>query len=270
MTTKSTVLVTVTPPTVTEIGPVLASKGTVTLMVVAVLDSTSASAPLNFTILAEGVVLKFVPVMTTSSPIEPVVGVNEVMVGGGITKSMALVAVLPPTVTVIFPVVALEGTRQIMVVVVLEVTPAIRPLNLTALLLGFVLKFVPVMVTKLPGAPDVGVKLVMVGELAEPTVKLVALVTVVQFDVTEIVPSVVPVGTVTVKLVEVAAVIVAVLLLKNRTVLLAGTGLKFTPVITTLEPIGLTAGENDVMEGTSSVPGSNFITYASKLFLMDI
>jgi hypothetical protein len=48
-------------------------------------------------------------------------------------------------------------------VVVLAVTVAVVPLNLTTLLAGVVLKFVPVMVTAAPMIPDKGSKLVMVG-----------------------------------------------------------------------------------------------------------
>ena len=74
--------------------------------------------------------LKFVPVMVTVVPTGPLAGVNDVMVGGTVTvKIVALVAVLPATVTVIAPVVAPVGTVTVMLVAVLAVTVAAVPLN---------------------------------------------------------------------------------------------------------------------------------------------
>jgi hypothetical protein len=91
--------------------------------------------------------------------IEPVVGLQTTVT----IKSLVLVAVFPETVTVIFPVVAPDGTVQVMDVAVLAVTMAVVPLNCTVLLLGIALKFVPVMVTVVPTGPEAGVKEVMVG-----------------------------------------------------------------------------------------------------------
>ena len=65
-------------------------------------------------------------------------------------KSAALVAVLPATVTVIFPVVAPAGTVVVIDVAVLPVTTAVVPLKATVLFEGVVSKFVPVMVTVVP------------------------------------------------------------------------------------------------------------------------
>ena len=80
--------------------------------------------------LLAGVMLKFVPVMVTVVPTGPLAGVNDVMVGGAVTvKLVALVAVLPATVTVIAPVVAPVGTVTVMLVAVLTVTVAAVPLN---------------------------------------------------------------------------------------------------------------------------------------------
>lgn len=117
------------------------------------------------------------------------------------------------------------------------------------LLAGVVLKFVPAMVTVVPMRPEVGVKEVMVGKSATPTVKLVALVAVKQFVVTEITPDIVLAGTIVVMLVVVLAVTVAGLLLKNLTSLSAGVVLKLVPVIVTVVPIGPTEGVKLVIEG---------------------
>lgn len=88
-----------------------------------------------------------------------------VMVSVGVVtvKSVALVAVFPPTVTLIGPVVAPIGTVTVRVVGVLTVTSAVVPLNVTVLLVGVLLKLVPVMVTVIPTGPEEGVKLEMVG-----------------------------------------------------------------------------------------------------------
>ena len=71
----------VEPPTVTDITPVVAPAGTVVVILVAVLAVTNAVVPLNITMLLAGVVLKFVPVMVTTVPMGPLVGLKEVMVG---------------------------------------------------------------------------------------------------------------------------------------------------------------------------------------------
>jgi hypothetical protein len=127
-----------------------------------------------------GVVLKFVPVIVTVEPIPPEVGSKPVIVGepGGVTvKSAELVAVCPPTSTVIFPEIAPAGTAATMLVDVgVPLILATVPLNLTILLAGVVLKFVPVIVTEVPTGPEIGLKLVMVGAPAAVTVKSAELV----------------------------------------------------------------------------------------------
>jgi hypothetical protein len=85
-------------------------------------------------------------------------------------KFVADVAVTPPTATVIVPVVVPVGTVVVIDVAVDVVTVAAVLLNFTVLLAGVVLKFVPVMVTVSPTAPDEGVKLVIVGSVAIVTV----------------------------------------------------------------------------------------------------
>ncbi len=78
--------------------------------------------------------LKFEPERVTVAPTAPLDGVKLVKVGVGNTvKSVALVPVMPPTVTVILPVVAPFGTVVVMLVVVAVVTTAVTPLNFTTL-----------------------------------------------------------------------------------------------------------------------------------------
>jgi hypothetical protein len=109
---------------------------------------------------------------------------------------------------------------------------------------------VPVTVTLFPVRPWFGVKLVTVG--GTNTVKLVALVAVPAAVVTVMGPVVAPVGTVAMRLVAVAAVKLAVTPL-NFTVLLAGTGSKFVPVIVTEVPTGPSVGVNVVIVGACCV-----------------
>jgi hypothetical protein len=180
---------------------------------VAVLAVTIAGSPLKSTRLSIGLILKFVPVMVTSAPTAPAPGVNEVMVGAGgqvTSKSVELATVLHAIVTVIGtkptgPV----GTVVVIVVGVLAVTVAVVPPKSTALLLGVVLKFVPVIVTVVPAIPDVGEKEVMVGTDPHVTVKLLALVTEPPAVVTLILPVDAPEGTVVVMEVAVLAVTTA-------------------------------------------------------------
>ena len=72
-TVKFVALVAVRAVTVTEIVPVVAPTGTVTVMLVAVEAVTIAAVPLKLTVLFAGVVLKFVPVMVMVVPTGPLV-----------------------------------------------------------------------------------------------------------------------------------------------------------------------------------------------------
>ena len=86
--------------------------------------------------------------------------------GTATVKLFVDVAILPPTVTVIGPVVAPDGTVVIIWVDVLLVTTAAVPLNFTILLAAVVLKFVPVIVTVVPTEALAGAKVVIVGDVA--------------------------------------------------------------------------------------------------------
>ena len=144
--------------------PVAAPVGTEVVMLVAVLAVATAVVPLNLTVLFAGFVSKFVPVIVTEDPTEPLVGLKLLMVGGGVyMKFVELVAVSPFTVTDIAPVVVPTGTLQVMLVEVLAVLVAIVLLNFTVLLAKAGSKLVPVMVTTVPTPPLVGSKEVIVG-----------------------------------------------------------------------------------------------------------
>jgi len=76
-------------------------------------------------------------------------------------KSVALVAVVcPVTSTVILPVVAPLGTVAVIEEAVEDVTVAVVPLNLTV---GEDPKLVPLIVTLVPTAPELGLKPLIVG-----------------------------------------------------------------------------------------------------------
>src|ERR1043166_6562973 len=116
-----------------------------------------AATPLKFTALAP---VKFVPVIVTLVPAGPLAGEKLVIVGG--TRKFAeLVAVPPAVVTLNGPVVTPAGAvAWIVVSEATEKLPAAVPLNFTAVA---PVKFVPVIVTLVPAAPLVGVKLAIVG-----------------------------------------------------------------------------------------------------------
>jgi hypothetical protein len=162
VTIKSVVLVPVPANVVTEIGPVVAPVGTVTVRLVA--DATvgvAASTPLNFTVLLAATGSKFVPVMVTVVPMGPEIGLKDVIVGAtgpAVTiKSVKLVKTVHPTLTTIFPVVAPVGTVAVIFVpdTTLKVVAGV-PLKLT---LVAPVRFAPVIVTIVPMGPLDGVKL---------------------------------------------------------------------------------------------------------------
>jgi hypothetical protein len=244
-TVKFAELVPVIPLTVTEIGPLVAPKGTEVVILVVVDAVTTAAVPLNSTVFNEGVLLKLVPVMVTVAPVVPLLGVKLVMDGVPNTvKFEALLTVTPLNDTEIGPEPAPEGTDVVMLVVVKEVTTADVLLNST---IGVEMKFVPVIVTVTPIPAAVGLKLVIVGEAS--TSKFEPLETVTPLVITEIGPSDAPAGTVAVILVDELNVAVAVIPLKNLTVTGA---LKFVPVIVTAAPTAPLTGEKLVIVGEAS------------------
>lgn len=236
----------VTPLTVTEIFPEVAPAGTVVVILLAVDEVTVAIVLLNFTTLLAGFVLKLVPLIMTTAPTAPLIGLKPVMVGDGSTvKLVELVPVTPFTVTVIFPVVAPAGTVAVMLVEVDAVTMATVPLKSTLLLDVVGLKFVPVRLIEAPTAPLTGEKFVIVGV---GMMKSDELVPVIPFTVTEIGPVSAPTGTLVVMVLVVDAVTVAVTPLKS-TILLAGVALKLKPDIVTVTPYAPLVGVKLVIDG---------------------
>ena len=77
--------------------------------------------------------------------------------------------------TTTFPVVAPEGTVTPRLVGLQLVAVAVTPLKVTVLLPCVAPKFVPLMVTAVPTAPELGVRLVILGGGGTITVKLTPL-----------------------------------------------------------------------------------------------
>src|SRR5437667_12909924 len=93
------------------------------------------------------------------------------MLGVGRTAKATALLAKPLTVTTTFPVVAPAGTGTTMLVALQLVGVAGVPLNVTVLVPCAAPKFVPAIVTEVPATPDVGFRLVMLGEVlpAPPT-----------------------------------------------------------------------------------------------------
>jgi hypothetical protein len=119
------------------------------------------------------------------------------------------------------------------------------PLNVTVLVPCVEPKLVPLIVTEVPTAAEVGVRLVMLG--VGRTVKLTPLLAT-PLTVTTTLPVAAPVGTGTSIAVLLHAVGVAVVLSKT-TVLLPWVAPKFVPVIVTTSPTGPDPGVRLVMLG---------------------
>jgi hypothetical protein len=172
VTVKSDALVAVPPGVVTVIFPVTAPVGTlaVTRVPAPFTEKLVAATPPNFTEVAPA---KPVPLIVTEVPTGPLVGEKDVMVGVGgpvTVKSVALVAVAPPLVTLIFPVVAPDGTVAVSWVPVgfQENVAALVPLNFTELAPT---NPEPLIVTTVPTGPLDGENDVIVGAHEELTVK---------------------------------------------------------------------------------------------------
>jgi hypothetical protein len=244
------------PPTVTTTFPVVAPVGTGATMLVAPQFVGVAAIPLNVIVLVEPwLAPKFVPVIVTCVPTAPEFGLRLVMVGaevGGTVNCKPLLAV-PPTVTTTLPVAAPAGTGAVMLVAPQLVGVAAIPLNLIVLVEPWLApKFVPVIVTDVPTAPEFGLRLVMVGEEAVVTVNGTPLLAVPP-TVTRTFPVVAPVGTGATMLVALQLVGVAAIPL-NLIVLEPWLAPKFVPAIVTGVPTGPAVGFRFVMLGVVLPP----------------
>jgi uncharacterized protein YjeT (DUF2065 family) len=214
------------------------------------------AVPLNFTVLVLCVAPKFVPVIVTSVPTAPDVTLRPVIVGAGaVTVNVIPLLAWPPTVTTTFPVVAPDGTSTAMLVALQLVGVAAVPLNLTALVPCAAPKFVPVIVTGVPTAPDVTLRLVIVGAGAV-TVNVIPLLAR-PSTVTTTLPVVAPLGTSTTILVALQLVGLPGVPL-NFTVLFPCVAPKSVPEIVTGVPIGPDVTLRPAIAGTGGGGGGSW------------
>jgi hypothetical protein len=152
------------PPTVTTTLPDTVPAGTGATMLVALQLEGVASVPLNVTVLVPWVGPKFNPAIVTSVPTCPDIGFKLATYGAGRTVKATPLLTTPPTVTTTFPLVAPAGTRATMLVVPqLTSVPGGVPLNVTTLVFWVAPKFVPEIVTGVPIAPAVGLRVAILG-----------------------------------------------------------------------------------------------------------
>src|SRR5258708_32469170 len=115
---------------------------------------------------------KFVPATVSVKgplPVTAEPGFKLAMLGGGgWTVKVTPLLATPPTLTTTTPVLAPAGTGTTMPVSLQLFGIAGVPLNLTVLVPLFAPKFVPVMVTSAPTRPEVGLRLVIVGQVLSP------------------------------------------------------------------------------------------------------
>lgn len=231
---KSATDVTIPAGVVTVIFPVVASAGTVAVMVVEFTTVNTAVFALNFTLVAP---VKLVPVIVTTVSTAPLTGVKELIVAG-MQKSFVLVAVPLTLVTVIFPVVAPAGTVVVIVVALVTVNADETPLNLSAVM---PVKLIPVIVTGVLAEPKVGAKDVITGAGEKSAV----LIAVPPGVVTDILPMMAPTGTVVVIEVAFTALNVADVVLNFTAV----ASVKLVPVIVTAVPVRPVTGVKELMVG---------------------
>jgi len=146
-------------------------------------------------------------VIVTDPPGAPVAGDKLVIDGAERTVKLTPLLLAPDAVTTTFPVVAPDGTCTAILLALQLVAVAVVPLNATVALPCVAPKFVPVIVTAAPTAPDGIERVEMLG--AGTTVKLTPLLaTPLAFTTTF--PVVAPLGTVTAILVALQLVTLAV------------------------------------------------------------
>ena len=155
-----------TPLTVTTTLPVAAPVGTGTCIEVLLHVVGVAVVLSNTTVLLPWVPPKFVPAIVTTAPTGPELGVRLVMLGVGRTVKLTPLLATPFTVTTTLPLVAPAGTGTLIEVLAQVVGVPGVPLNVTVLVPCDEPKLVPLIVTDTPTAPEVGVRLVILGVAA--------------------------------------------------------------------------------------------------------
>lgn len=236
------------PKTVTTTFPVVAPLGTGVTIPVPFQPVGVAMIPLKVTRLDPCVAPKFVPLIVTEVPTEPDVVERLVILGVGVvTVKFTPLLAAPDTVTTTLPDFAPLGTGTPMLVILQLVGEATTPLNVTLLVPCVAPKFVPVTVTAVLIAPDVGDRLVMLGGVA--TVKVTPLLATPP-TVTTTGPVLVPLGTEATMVVAFQVWIVFAGVPLNVTVLVPWLLPKFAPLMVTEVPASPKAGDNAKIPGT--------------------
>lgn len=161
-TVKATPLL-VMPFTVTVIGPLVAEEGTGADILPALQLVTVAAVPLKETELEPWVAPNPDPLMVIEAPVRP--DDEDRLLMTGVTVKLTLLLATPFTVTITGPVVAFVGTGTVMLPVFQLVAVAATPLNVSVLEPWLEPKLDPAMVTEVPTAPEVGERLLIVGDL---------------------------------------------------------------------------------------------------------
>jgi hypothetical protein len=159
--TVNVTLLLVSPFTSTATGPVVVPTGTGVTIALELQLFGVAFTPLNVTVLVPCVEPKLDPVMVTEVPTGPDGGDKLEMLGTGTVNVTGLLGA-PPAVTTTGPLPAPAGTGTTILVPLQLVGVAGIPLKVTVLEPCVVPKFDPVIVTEVPGYPDVGDRLEIV------------------------------------------------------------------------------------------------------------
>jgi uncharacterized protein YjeT (DUF2065 family) len=210
-----------------------------------------AFTPAKVTALVPCVAPKFAPEIVTAVPITPELGFKFVMLGGPVVtvKAEPLLA-CPLTVTTTLPVTAPVGTDVTMLAPFQLVGVAFTPAKATVLVPCVAPKFAPVIVTAVPTAPELGLRLVILGAgtvtaKAEPLLAC-------PLTVTTTLPVTAPAGTGATMLAP-FQLVGAACTPPNVTVLVPCVAPKFAPVIVTAVPITPELGLRLVMLGAGVV-----------------
>ncbi len=238
-----------TPPAVTTTLPVVAPAGTVATMLVVLQEFTTAALPLKVT-LPVVVLVKLIPVIVTSVPAAPEVGLRLEMVGAvSVTVKATPALETPPVVTTTLPLVAVVGTITTILVAAHLLAAAVAPLKVTV---PVVPKLVPVMVTEVPTLPEVGLRLAMAGAVGAGVVTVNATPALETPPVvTTRLPVVAPEGTVATMLVALQLLTVAAVPLKVTVPVVVFP--KLVPVMVTVVPTKPEVGLRLLMAGPGVV-----------------
>jgi hypothetical protein len=202
--------------------------------------------PLNKTVLLPCVVPKWDPLIVTTVPAGPAIGLRLLIVGDGVTVKLTPLLATDPTVAITLPVLAPEGTEVTRLVSLQLVGTTGMPLKVTELNPFDAPKLLPLIVTGVPTGPEDGLKLAITGDTAKFKELLATPPTVTR---TAEMPATAPTGTEATMLVVLQLLAVPADTPLNVTVLVPCDPPKFAPAIVTEVPTGPLLGVKLVMLG---------------------